>query len=140
MVQAWQIQMGRKSYDFEEEEERPRKKSKSSSKKRYSFGEDSEEDDIEAVRVQSDDEEEIVAVDEEDDEEEENDEEWEAKEKDYELKRRLPEMDFILNFAHRRVRDLLDSPDHEDDVNLMRVLATWLGELQNRFETFEKQV
>jgi hypothetical protein len=53
-------------------------------------------------------------------------------------RKRLPELDFVLSFAHKRARDLLRTSD-DDDTALVTVVATWLRELEDRFETFEKQ-
>ena len=56
----------------------------------------------------------------------------------YARRKRLPELDFVLSFAHKRARELLRNSD-EDDAALTTVVATWLQELEERFETFEKQ-
>jgi DNA repair ATPase RecN len=52
--------------------------------------------------------------------------------------KRLPELDFVLSFAHKRAREMLSEGD-EDDTALTTAVATWLSELEDRFNTFEKQ-
>jgi hypothetical protein len=136
-------------YVFQEEEDiaQPRpstsstnKRAKPSGRRQYSF-QDEEEESSSSSSVPPDPQE-------EDDQEDETGSQTtreaelvqlEREEKHYLRTHRLPELDFVLTFAHRRVRALLESDEHLDDTNLTRLLATWLADVAQRFSKFETQ-